>query len=204
MRGVRGTVTAISGTKITIKTDEGDLYQVLTSDNTRIMKSSGPVRGGQQGPEGRQPIKVADIHVGDILMTGGQVDANAKTVGAVFVGVMDAEQAKKIREDLGKTWTAGEVTAIKDTTITIKRIDSVSQSFSVDENTSFRKRRDSITLGDIQVGDRVTAQGALKDGVFVASTVNVGRGQGGPGGEGHVRGNGPTSTGGSGLTPHNP
>jgi hypothetical protein len=204
MRGVRGTVTAVSGTKITIKTDEGDVYQVLTSENTHIMKSSGPVRGGQQGPEGRQPIKVADVHVGDVLMTGGQVDAKAKTVGAVFVAVIDAEQAKKIREDLGKTWTAGEVTAIKDTTITIKRIDNVSQSFSVDENTSFRKRRDSITLGDIQVGDRVTAQGALKDGVFIASTVNVGRALGGPGGEGRGQGNATTSTAGPGVAPHNP
>jgi len=53
----------------------------------------------------------------------------------------------------------------------------------VDENTSFKKRGESITLADIQVGDRVTAQGALKGTTFVATAVNIGR-AGGPGGEG--------------------
>ncbi len=197
LRGVRGTVTAVSGTTVTIKTDEGDVYQVFTGENTRIMKQRIPAEGGQpggdrrQGQEARQPLKVADIHIGDTLMAGGEMNAKAKTVGAVFVAVVDAEQAKKMRENLGKTWTAGEVTAIKDTTITIKRIDNASQSFSVDENTSFKKRRDSITLADIQVGDRISAQGTLKDGVFVASTVNAGRAPGGgPGGEGRWQGNG--------------
>src|SRR5271170_475143 len=179
-RGVGGTVTAISGSTITIKTEEGDTYQVLTSANSRIMKQ-------------REPIKVADIHVGDALMAGGEVDAKAKTVGAVFVAVLTPEQAaqaKKRREELGKTWTAGEVTAIKDTDITVKRLDGVTQTISVDENTSFKKRNDSITLADIQVGDPLRATGALKGSAFVAATVTVGRMGGGPGGEGRGPRNG--------------
>jgi hypothetical protein len=40
-----------------------------------------------------------------------------------------------------------------------------------DENTTFRRRRDPITLADIQVGDIVRAEGAVKDGVFTAATV---------------------------------
>jgi hypothetical protein len=194
-RGLRGTVTAIAGSTITIKTDEGDVYQVFTSENTRIMKQrfqQGADR--QQQPGERQPLKVADVHVGDTLMAGGQLDAKAKTIGAVFVAVIDAEQARKMRENLGKTWIAGEIIGIKDTAITVKRIDNVSQTFNVDENTSFKKRRDSITMADIQVGDRVTAQGALKDGTFLAATVNIGRASG-PGGEGRGQGNGaPGST----------
>ena len=35
------------------------------------------------------------------------------------------------------------------------------------------RRRDFITLGDIQVGDSVRVEGALKDGVFMATGVNV-------------------------------
>jgi|SRR5271170_1966131 len=179
-RGVGGTVTAISGSTITIKTEEGDAYQVLTSANSRIMKQ-------------REPIKITDIHVGDALMAGGEVDTKAKTVGAVFVAVLTPEQAaqaKKMREDFGKTWTAGEVTAIKDTDITIKRRDGVTQTVSVDENTSFKKRNDSITLADIQVGDPLRATGALKGATFVAATVTVGRIGGGPGGEGRGPRNG--------------
>jgi hypothetical protein len=176
-RGVGGTVTAISGSTITIKTEDGDTYQVLTSANSHIMK-----RVDRQ-PE---PVKLTDIHVGDAVMAGGEVDAKAKTVGAVFVMVLTPEQAaqaKKMREDFGKTWTAGEVTAIKDLDITIKRRDGVTQTVSVDENTSFKKRDDSITLADIQVGDMLRATGALKGSNFLAATVNVGR-MGGPGTEG--------------------
>jgi Domain of unknown function (DUF5666) len=178
-RGVGGTVTAISGTTITIKTEDGDTYQVLTSANSHIMK-----RVDRQ-PE---PVKITDIHVGDAVAAGGEIDTKAKTVGAVFVMVLTPEQAaqaKKMREDFGKTWTAGEVTVIKDLDITIKRRDGVTQTVSVDENTSFKKRNDSITLADIQVGDTLRATGALKGSSFLAATVtvNVGR-MGGPGGDG--------------------
>jgi hypothetical protein len=175
-RGVGGTVTAISGSTITIKTEDGETYQILTSANSRILKRI------DRQPE---PVKVSDIHVGDGVAAGGEIDAKAKTIGAVFVMVLTPEQAaqaKKIREDFGKTWTAGEVTAIKDTDITIKRRDGVVQTVSVDENTSFRKRSDSITLADIQVGDQLRATGAPKGSSFLAATVNVGR-MGGPGGD---------------------
>ncbi len=176
-RGVGGTVTAVTGTTITVKTEDGDTYQILTSANSHIMK-----RVDRQ-PE---PVKITDIHVGDAVMAGGEVDAKAKTVGAVFVMVLTPEQAaqaRKMREDFGKTWTAGEVTAIKDLDITVKRRDGVVQTVSVDENTSFKKQNDSITLADIQVGDMLRATGALKGGSFLAATVNVGR-MGGPGGQG--------------------
>ena len=167
-RGIRGTVTAIAGNSATIKTDEGDVYRVMTGANTRIMKDRGPA-------------KIADMHIGDMLIAGGEVDTKAKTVGAVFVAIVDAEQVKKMREDLGKTWLAGAVTAIQDLKISIKRIDGASQTFTVDENTSFKKRHDSITLADIHVGDSLTARGALKDDVFVATIVNVRpRGEGSP------------------------
>jgi hypothetical protein len=180
-RGTGGVVTAISGSTITVKTEEGDTYQVLTGANSRIMKN-------------REPIKIADIHVGDALMAGGELDAKAKTIGAVFVAVLTPEQAaqaRKMRDEYGKTWTAGEVTAIKDTDIIVKRRDGVAQTISVDENTSFKKRADSITLADIQVGDRLMAQGALKNGAFFATTVSIRP----PGQPGEGRGNGRESGG---------
>ena len=192
-QGVRGTVTDLSGSEATIKTDEGDTFKVVTGANTRIMKD-------------RQPAKMTDVHPGDMLFVGGQVDAQAKTVGAAFVAIIDAEQVKKMRADLGKTWVAGKITAINETNITIHRVDNVDQTISVDENTSFRKRRESITMADIKVGDQITARGQLKDGVFVAAELGVGgrgmmgggrRGPGGPGG-----GNGPNQgPGGNGAAP---
>jgi hypothetical protein len=168
-QGVGGTVTAIAGPDITIKTEEGDTYKVTTNVNTRIMKD-------------RMPARTTDIHTGDMLMVGGVVDATAKTAAAAFVAIVDAEQVRKMREDLGKTWVAGKVTGIVETRITIHRIDGASQTISVDENTSFRSRRESVTLADVKVGDNVNARGQVKDGVFVAAELRVG-GQGmmGPG-----------------------
>ncbi len=180
-QGVGGTVTAIAGSDYTIKTEDGDVYKVTTTVNTRIMKD-------------RQPAKAADIHVGDMLMIGGVVDAKAKTVGAAFVAVVDAEQVKKMREDLGKTWVAGKVTAIDETKITIHRVDGVNQTIAVDENTSFKSRRESVTLADVKVGDNVSARGAVKDGVFVAAELGVG----GPGGGGMMMQGGGRRGGGAG------
>jgi hypothetical protein len=76
--------------------------------------------------------------------------------------------------NFGKTWLMGKVTAIDGTKITLTgTLDSAPHTIVADENTEFRKRRDPITLADIQVGDTVRADGAVKDGVFTATTVGV-------------------------------
>ncbi len=173
--GVRGTVTAAAPGSFTIRTDEGDTYQVLYSANSHLMKD-------------RQPITAADIHVGDMLMAGGVVDAKAKTVGAVFVVDIDANQVRQARADFGKTWVMGKVTAIHELKITIERAnDKQAQTVAVDENTSFRKRREDVTLADVKVGDFISAQGALHADTFLATTLRImtpgagGPGAGGPG-----------------------
>jgi hypothetical protein len=163
--GVRGTVTAITGDNITVKTEEGASYKIETGANTRFRKQ-------------RDQIKLADIHVGDMVGAFGDKDDKAKTLGAIAVMVIEKDQYEKARADFGKTWTAGAVQSIDETKITIKRPDNVVQTVVVDENTSFRKRRDSITLADIKVGDNVSARGALQSGNFLATELSVG----GPGG----------------------
>jgi len=159
--GVRGTVTAAKPNSFTIRTDEGDIYQVLYSPNTRFMKD-------------RQPMDAGDVHVGDMLMAGGLVDAKAKTVGAVLVVDVDAKEVEKARAAFGKTWVMGKVTAIHDLKITIERAgDKHLQTLEVDENTSFRKRREDVTLADVKVGDMISAEGALHADTFLATTLRI-------------------------------
>jgi hypothetical protein len=159
--GVRGTVTASAGDRFTIRTDEGDTYQVFYSPNTRLMKD-------------RQPIEAADVHVGDMLMAAGLVDAKARTVGAVLVIDVDAKEVQQARTAFGKTWVMGKVTAIHDLKITIERAgDKQTQVVAVDENTSFRKRREDVTLADVKVGDMISAQGALHADAFLATTLRI-------------------------------
>ena len=74
----------------------------------------------------------------------------------------------------GKTWLMGKVTAIDGVKVTLMgTVDNTAHSFVADENTTFRKRRDPITLADIQVGDMVRVEGAVKGGSFVAAAVNA-------------------------------
>ncbi len=159
--GVRGTVTAAAADSFTIRTDEGVIYKVFYSPNTRLMKD-------------RQPIEAADIHVGDMLMAGGLVDAKAKTVGAVLLYDIDAQEVRKARASFGKTWVMGKVTAIHELRITIERAgDKQAQVVAVDENTSFRKRREDVTLADVKVGDTISADGALHGDTFVAANLRI-------------------------------
>jgi hypothetical protein len=159
--GVRGTVTAAAAGSFTIRTDDGDTYKVLYSPNTRLMKD-------------RQPIEAADVHIGDMLMAGGIVDAKAKTVGAVFLLDIDAQQVRNARAAFGKTWLLGKVTAIHELKITIERAgDKQAQIVAVDENTLFRKHREDVTLADVKVGDTISAEGALHADTFLATNLRI-------------------------------
>jgi hypothetical protein len=186
-----GTVTEVAADHYTIKTEAGESYTIHYSANTRILKQQARGEGGQRagGGEGGpgtagggggnppQPIKPTDVKVGDAIAAMGEVDATAKSVGATMVMQIDPERAKQMREmqaNYGKTWIMGKVTAIDGVKVTLMgNVDNTAHSFVADENTSFRKRRDPITLADIQVGDTVRVEGAVKEGGFVATAVNA-------------------------------
>lgn len=157
---VRGDVTAISGSNIILKTDDGQSWSIATSANTRFRKQ-------------RNLITIHDLHVGDMIAAIGDKNARAKTLGAVFVIVIDKQRFEQMRADFGKTWTAGIVQSINGTNITIKRPDNVIQTIAVDENTEFRRRREDIVLPDIKPGDNISARGAIKNGSFLATLVAV-------------------------------
>ena len=192
-RMVRGTITATAADHLTLKTEAGDIFQIIVTTNTRLMKD-------------RQPVKISDLHAGDGAGAMGVIDAPTKTVHAVAVMVVDAAQVKKLREDMGKTYISGKVASIDDLELTIKRQDGVTQKIAVDEGTSFKKGSrgagammrgdgtgsigsgagpgagapgtpngggESITLADVKVGDMVIGPGALKSGVFVPTQLTV-------------------------------
>jgi preprotein translocase subunit YajC len=202
-RGLMGTVTEVAADHYTIKTEMGDVYTVHFSADTRITKQPagmrGPGGGGGGGGQGNggggygrganggnppQEIKATDIKVGDAIVAAGDIDATAKSVGATRIVQLDPDTAKRMQEQaasFGKTWLGGKVTAINGTTITLTgALDNAPHAVAADENTTFRRRRDPITLADIQVGDTVRAEGAIKDGVFTATAVSISGGMGGP------------------------
>jgi hypothetical protein len=142
--------------------------------------------GGGYGGGGNPPqqIKATDIKVGDAIAAAGDIDAAQKSVGATRIVQLDPDAARRMQElaaSYGKTWLQGKVTAINGTTITLTgALDNSPHTVVADENTTFRRRRDPITLADIQVGDTVRVEGAVKDGAFTATALSVGGGMGGP------------------------
>jgi hypothetical protein len=203
MQRIGGEVTAVSGATVTVKGEDGSTYQIVTTDNTRLMKGRGV------------PLKLADLKVGDGVMAMGNLDAPARTLHAAVMFATDGAQLREQRANLGKTFIIGKVTAIDldNAKMTIERPDNVSQTIGFDESTSFRRGgrghrgaspggdtapaagpgsaagsagsaaspeagsgaepAESITLADIKVGDRVRGTGSLKNGVFVPAQLIV-------------------------------
>jgi len=176
---VIGKVTAISKDSLTVTPMQGgDAVTVKVGESTRVMKE-------------RQPVKLEDIKTDDAVFVRGKLNGNV--MDAAIVGVMNPEMLQRMQsrrmgggsgrmggfnpEDMGKKFIAGEVKAINETKLTIARPDGQTQEIEVDENTSFRKGSESITLPDIKVGDFVRGRGELKNNVFVPTELIVGRPQ---------------------------
>ena len=192
MQRVDGEVTAVAGSTLTVKTQEGGMVQVVTTENTRVMKGRGIT------------VKVGDLKVGDGVVAAGNLDAPNKTMHAAVVFAVDAAQVKAMKENLGKTYIVGRVTGVDmdNAKMTVERPDHVSQTIGLDEGTSFKKFSgrgmrmgagaagggmpnagagaggsdqggESITLADIKVGEEVRGTGSVKGGVFVPTEVVV-------------------------------
>ena len=131
MQRAGGEVTAIAGATVTVKGEDGVTYQIVTTANTRLMKGRGVT------------VKLTDLKVGDGVMAAGNLDAPTKTLHAAMMFVTDAAQLKALKENLGKTYIAGKVTAIDadNAKMTVQRPDGVAQTIGFDETTSFKRGR---------------------------------------------------------------
>lgn len=156
---VAGTITAIDDNRITIKTLDGATVEVTTSPETQFRKD-------------RQAAKLSDFKVGDEIFVGGELKDGV--VQAKMVGSRATGPPPEFRDALGKRFIVGEVKAITGTRITILRPDGVTQNVTVDENTSFRKDQESVTLADVKVGDHLFGRGEMKKDVFVPTELNIG------------------------------
>lgn len=163
LQAIRGTVQRVAGPNVFVKLHNGTVYQVETGANTHFVKE------GQTAPE-----EVA--RPGDTVLAGGELDAKTHSLGAVFVAVVDAQELAELdqrRAQWGKSWMAGTVESKQGTHLVVKRPDGVVDTVSVDEDTSFRRRHESITYPDVKVGDGMTATGAMHGDVFTAKVLTV-------------------------------
>lgn len=158
-QGVMGAITSLDKSQLSLKTADGKTVTVNLSSDTHYRKDS-------------LPATLEDFKVGDMVMVGGE-PAGEDTWNARYIANRGGN-SHQLREELGKRFIAGEIQAIDGTHLTILRVDGQTQTIQVNENTSFRKQGESITLADFKPGDHVFGRGELKDGSFVAAVLNWG------------------------------
>jgi len=162
-----GQITAIQGDNFTVSRPDGAKVTVKLTGKTEFRKD-------------RQPAKQADFKVGDFVMVRGEENADHSMTaellggrstggggpgggpgGGVFFG------------ETGKDFVAGEVKSLDPPKVTLQRPDNVTQTVELNEETSLRRGRESITMADIQAGDHIFARGAASNESFVAKSVNL-------------------------------
>ena len=169
---VFGKITAIHDGVIELARPDGSIITVKISGSTEYRKD-------------RQPAKLEDFKVGEVVFVRGEENADhtvtAQMVGGRTGGGMPAGGGAGRGPggggmgfgELGKDFVVGEVTSIDAPKITVLRPDHVTQTLELDENTSLRKGRDSITMADIQPGDHVVVHGELQNNKFMPKNLVV-------------------------------
>ncbi|MGB8493736.1 MAG: DUF5666 domain-containing protein [Candidatus Acidiferrum sp.] len=160
-RGIAGKITAINSSSIEMTKPDGTSVTVKLTDKTEFRKD-------------RQPAKIADFKVGDLVFVRGDENAD-HTVTAQMVGARtgNGPGGGGGFGEMGKDFVAGEVKSIDAPKLTILRTDNVPQTLELTEESSLRKGRDSITMADIHPGDHVVIRGALQNNLFVPKNVMV-------------------------------
>jgi preprotein translocase subunit YajC len=145
--------------------------KVATRDGTTVTVHLGPKTAFNLE---QQPAKPEDFKAGMLVFVRGTKSSDgtweAETVSA---RTGPPRQGGGNPEAMRGEFIAGTVKAIDGTKITLQRQDGTAQTIEVDENTSLRKRRESITLADIHTGDAVILRGETKGGAFLPKSVNV-------------------------------
>ncbi len=154
------TITAINGSNISLKTDDGWTRTITVTSDTAITRAG-------------TTIAVGDLKVGDeISFNQDRQDDGTYTITEIRVVLPTV---------------AGQVTKVDGSTITVKRFDGTTQTIHVDAGTTFRIAGvTNPTASDVKVDSFIVAQGTQRaDGSLDADAVAGGIGRGfGRGGDG--------------------
>jgi hypothetical protein len=170
------TITAISGSDISLETEDGWNRTITVDSGTTYSKS---------GDE----IALSDLAVGDeIAFRQTREDDGTFTIDAIAVIPPHA---------------GGEVTAVSGSTITVEQRDGTTTTINVNGDTDYQVNGDDATLADVEVGMLLIAQGTENaDGSLTATDVRAADPDSFPGRPGHgFRKVWPGPDGGDGTAP---
>jgi len=174
-RGVVGKITAIKDSALELERMEGGSVTIKLTDKTEYRKD-------------RQSSKLRDFKVGDMVFIRTEGTGDQDLTASVVAGRTGNGPAGPTSPgtggpggglmmmgggELGKDFVFGEVKSVDAPKITVLRPDDVTQTLELNEETSLRKGRESVTMADIQVGDHVFVRGGVQNNEFVAKMVMV-------------------------------
>ena len=154
-----GKITAINKGSLELTRPDGTTATVKLTDKTEYRKD-------------QLSSKLADFKVGNMVFVRGEENAD-HSVTAQLIGGRSGGGAGGSRGfggtgfELGKDFVVGEVKSVDAPKLTVLRPDNVTQTLELNEDTSLRKGRESITMAEIQPGDHVMVRGAVENNVFV-------------------------------------
>ena len=107
-----GTVQAMSGSTVTVKSDAGATMQVTVQDGARVLR----IEPGQKSLAGASPFSLVDLQAGDRVMARGAAGGDGTSLAAnLLVAIKNADIAQKQereREDWQKNGTGGLVKSV--------------------------------------------------------------------------------------------
>lgn len=141
------TITAIDGSKLSLRTDDGWTRTITVTSDTTITKAG-------------QAISVSDLRVGDEIRFAQQRNSDGTyTITRIVVVVPTV---------------AGVVTNVTDTTITVTTRDGTSQTIRTTASTTYKVGDAAGSGSDVVVGAIIVAAGERgSDGTLTAATVVV-------------------------------
>jgi len=161
-RPLLGKITAISKGSMEVVKPDGTTVAVKFMDKTEYRKD-------------RQSAKSADFKVGDFVLVRGEENADHSVTAQMIGGRSGGgpEGGGRGFGEMGKDFVMGEVKSVDAPKLTVLRPDNVTQTLELNEETSLRKGRESITMADIQAGDHVVVRGGVQNNMFVPKNVVV-------------------------------
>jgi hypothetical protein len=162
-QGLFGRITAINKGSIELTKPDGTSVTVKITDKTEYRKD-------------RQEAKLADFKAGDMVFV--RLDEKAEQgLTALMIGGRSGgggpQGGGRGFGETGKDFVTGEVKSVDAPKLTVLRPDNVTQTLELNEETSLRRGRESITMADIQPGDHVVVRGAVQNNAFVPKNVMV-------------------------------
>ena len=165
-----GTVTAISGSSITITNKQSNTSYTVDASNATIQKFTAPTSSDTSGSKPTPTtITISGISIGDTIMVQGTVSGTNVVATKIMDGMMGGRGGFGGR---GHNGADGTVSAINGNTITLTGKDG--KTYTVDASSASVKKVADSSVSNIAVGDTLMVNGTTSGTTITAKNITDG------------------------------